>query len=226
MRSRWLISLSVAASIIYLATQHWRPWQPFPGSALVKGFAVGPLALLAWQARRERHDAGLLALALAFCTAGDILLDLDPRFFAFGLALFLLAHITYTGLFVRNRTLGIKRDWKMGAAVLCILLYSVTLSIWIVPSTGALAVPVILYVCALTIMVSSALVARLAQRWVGVGAVLFLVSDSLLAIHKFKQPVPLRDYLVWTTYYLGQCGIAFGFLASAAYPARFRSASR
>jgi hypothetical protein len=47
-----------------------------------------------------------------------------------------------------------------------------------------------------------------------VGAVLFLISDSLLAIHKFKAPMPLRDYLVWSTYYLGQCGIALGYLAS------------
>ena len=43
-----------------------------------------------------------------------------------------------------------------------------------------------------------------------------MISDSLLAIHKFKEPVPLRDYLVWTTYYLGQCGIALGYLASSA----------
>jgi uncharacterized membrane protein YhhN len=88
------------------------------------------------------------------------------------------------------------------------------LSAWIVPSVGALAVPVVLYICALTAMVSTAILARFRQRWVAVGAILFLVSDSLLAVHKFKEPVPLRDYLVWSTYYLGQCGIALGYLSS------------
>ena len=41
---------------------------------------------------------------------------------------------------------------------------------------------------------------------------LFLISDSILAINKFKSPLPLRGYLVWATYYLAQYGIAIGFL--------------
>jgi uncharacterized membrane protein YhhN len=129
-------------------------WQPFAGSALVKGCAVGALALLALRSRGERRDAGVLALGLAFSTAGDVLLDLDARWFAFGLGAFLLAHLTYICLFARNRT-----RWNPAgpaarlAAVLLILVYSATLSVWIVPSVGALAVPVVLYICALTTMV-------------------------------------------------------------------------
>jgi uncharacterized membrane protein YhhN len=211
MRSRLLLYVSVAASAIYLLTQRW---QPFPASALVKGCAVGALAVLALLSRGERRDAGLLALALGFCTAGDILLELDPRLFAFGLGAFLLAHLTYICLFVRNRTAGLRLRTPHIAAVVPILIYSVTLSAWIVPSAGELAVPVVLYICALTAMVCAAILARFRQGGVAAGAILFLISDSLLAIHKFKTPVPLRDYLVWTTYYLGQCGIALGYLAS------------
>jgi uncharacterized membrane protein YhhN len=98
--------------------------------------------------------------------------------------------------------------------VVVILVYSATLSSWIVPSVGALAVPVVLYICALTAMVCMAILARFRQPWVAVGAILFLISDSLLAVHKFKTAVPLRDVLVWSTYYLGQCGIALGYLAN------------
>ncbi|MGA3043264.1 MAG: lysoplasmalogenase [Bryobacteraceae bacterium] len=209
MRSRPLVYVSVAASAVYLATTRW---QPFTGSALVKGCAVGALALLALRSRGLRRDAEVLALGLAFSTAGDVLLDLDPGLFAFGLGAFLLAHLTYIFLFVRNRTPGIRLDPPHFAAVLFILVYSATFSAWIVPSAGKLAVPVVFYVCALTAMVSTAILARFPQRWVAVGAILFLVSDSLLALDKFKSPVPLRDYLVWTTYYLGQCGIALGYL--------------
>jgi uncharacterized membrane protein YhhN len=178
----------------------------------VKGCAVGALAVLALRLRGQRRGAGLLALGLAFSTAGDVLLDLDPRLFALGLGAFLLAHLTYISLFVRNRTVAIRLRPPLLAAALLILVYSAALSVWIVPSVGGLAVPVVLYVCALTTMVCAAILARFPQRWVAAGAILFLISDSLLAIHKFKEPVPMHDYLVWTTYYLGQCGIALGFL--------------
>src|ERR1035438_5564813 len=143
MRSRPLLYVSAAASAIYLLTQRW---QPFAASALVKGCAVGALALLALRSRGERRDAGVLALGLAFSTAGDVLLDLDPRLFAFGLGAFLLAHLTYIRLFARNRTAGIRLDPPRLAAVLLILVYSATLSVWIVPSVGELAVPVVLYI--------------------------------------------------------------------------------
>ncbi len=209
MRSRPLLYVSAAASAIYLVTVRW---QPFAASALVKGCAVGALALLALRTRASRRDAGVLALGLAFSTAGDVLLDLDPRWFAFGLGAFLLAHLTYIYLFTRNRTAGIRLRPPHIAAVLLILIYSVMLSIWIVPSVGGLAVPEVLYVCALTTMVCTAILARFRRPWVAVGAILFLISDTLLAINKFKTPVPLRDYVVWTTYYLGQCGIALGYL--------------
>jgi len=200
MRSRLLLFVSIASAILYLFTG---------GNALVKGCAVGALALLALPSDRR------LALALALCAAGDVLLDLDARLFAFGLGSFLLAHLTYIWLFVRNRAAARRLErWRVAAVVL-ILAYSAGLSAWIVPSVGGLAVPVVLYIGALTGMVCAAILARFRQPWVALGAVLFLISDSLLAIHKFKTPVPLRDYLVWITYYLGQCGIALGFLAGA-----------
>ena len=60
----------------------------------------------------------------------------------------------------------------------------------------------------------TAIGARFASPWVVVGAILFVASDSLLAANKFRTNGPLRDYLIWATYYLGQCGIALGFLAS------------
>jgi uncharacterized membrane protein YhhN len=220
MRSRPLLYVSAAASAVYLLTQRW---QPFAGSALVKGCAVGALAVLALRWRRQRRDVGVLALGLAFSTVGDVLLDLDPRLFAFGLGAFLLAHLTYICLFTRNRATGLRPDPRRIAAVLGVLVYSATLSVWIVPSVSTLAVPVILYICALTTMVSAAILARFRQPWVAVGAILFLISDSLLAIHKFKEPVPLRDFLVWTTYYFGQCGIALGYLGSGQAAGRGRT---
>jgi uncharacterized membrane protein YhhN len=208
MQPRALGWLSGISGVVYLVTQ---PWQPYPASFVVKGLSVGPLAVLAFLA-----GSPMLGAALAVSTLGDVLLDLDPqRLFVFGLGSFLVAHLIYISVFIRNR----RRPVALGAAqvlrVALVLVYSVMVSAWLLPSLGPLIVPVAIYMCAITAMVVSAILARFPNPWVAVGAVLFLISDSLLAVNKFKTPVPYRDVLVWTTYYLGQCGIAAGFLAAA-----------
>lgn len=45
---------------------------------------------------------------------------------------------------------------------------------------------------------------------VSVGALLFTISDSVLATGRFLRPVPYGNFLVMFTYHLGQLGIAFG----------------
>jgi uncharacterized membrane protein YhhN len=44
-------------------------------------------------------------------------------------------------------------------------------------------------------------------RW---GALLFVLSDSLIGIFRFRGPVPLGEYLVWGTHYVAQCCLALG----------------
>ena len=44
---------------------------------------------------------------------------------------------------------------------------------------------------------------------------LFLISDSLIAAGRFKTALPLIA-LIWPAYYLGQYGIAIGFLQDKA----------
>ena len=201
---RWL---SIVCGFLYLVTQ---PWQPYTGSVIVKGLSVGPLALLAFLA-----GSPMLGAALALSTLGDVLLDLDPvGLFVFGLGSFLVAHLVYISVFIRNR----RRTVPLGAPrvllAVGVLLYSVAVSGWLLPSLGNLIVPVAIYMCAITAMVISAILGRFENPWVAVGAILFLISDSLLAVNKFKTPVPYRDFLVWSTYYTGQYGIAIGFLTA------------
>jgi uncharacterized membrane protein YhhN len=209
---RVLLLVSIACGMAYAI---------FPGNPVLKGGPVGALALLAL-VEREKPDAAVLALALAFGAAGDVLLDLDPGFFVFGLVAFLLGHLTYITLFLRNRVPGPPGRLRI-AAVAAVVVYSAALSTWIVPSVGSLAVPVVFYICAITTMVSTAILARFEKAWVGWGAVLFLLSDSIIAVNKFKTPVPGHDYLIWSTYYAGQCGIALGFLESVGRAVRSRA---
>ena len=96
-----------------------------------------------------------------------------------------------------------------------VTVYSTTLLIWLVPGLGKNLVPVLVYVTAITVMCITAGIASLADRRVMIGAVLFLLSDSLIAIGKFKFHLPLDAYAVWATYYAGQYLIATGILEAA-----------
>jgi uncharacterized membrane protein YhhN len=200
-----LRGLSLVCGFVYLVTQ---PWQPYPGSFIVKGLCVGSLAVLAFAA-----GSPILGAALALSTVGDVLLDLDPeRLFVFGLGSFLLAHLVYISVFVQNRRRPLTLGRMQTLAAILVTLSTVAISTWLLPSLGTLMVPVAIYMCAITAMVLSAILAGYSNPWVAIGAVLFLISDSILAVNKFKSPVPYRDFLVWTTYYIGQYGIAIGFL--------------
>ena len=163
---------------------------PYRGSFALKGACVALLAVMAFQ----RGFTGL-GLALAISSAGDVLLDLDPeRLFVYGLALFLLVHLIYIFLFLRHGQLPRAVGWTEAAMVVLVSGNCGSVGAWLLPGVGSLMIQVALYLCAITVMVVSAILARSAQPWVMWGAVLFLVSDSLLAINKFKAPVPYR---VW-----------------------------
>jgi uncharacterized membrane protein YhhN len=205
---RALLLLSVICGFSYLLTQSF---QPFPGGVLLKVLSVATLAALAFRA--PAPSGMILGTALAFSSLGDALLDLSPgRFFIWGLLSFLVAHLIYIALFVRNRVRPLKpKGWQF-ALVIVVWSSNVLLLRWMGPGLGALTGPVIVYVCVITVMVTSAILAGFSKPRVCSGAILFLVSDSILAVNKFKSPVPMAGYLIWATYYLAQYEIAIGFL--------------
>ncbi|MDP8980188.1 MAG: lysoplasmalogenase [Acidobacteriota bacterium] len=193
---------SLAASAIYLLSQNW---QPYPGSAFIKGFSV---AALAWMAYRE--SSLLLGTALLLSSIGDVLLDLDPGLFVFGLCAFLSAHVLYTAVFIRHRARPFAPSGARIALMVITAGYAALFARWLIPGLGSLAVPVAIYICAITAMVLSALLARFPTSLPVLGTFLFYASDSILAIDRFKTRVPMRGFLVWTTYYFAQYLIANG----------------
>jgi uncharacterized membrane protein YhhN len=98
--------------------------------------------------------------------------------------------------------------------VLLVLLVvaSAALTIWLWPGLGGLAVPVLVYIAALTTMAATAIGSEARYPPVAWGALLFVVSDSLIGISRFREPVPMGDCLVWGTYYVAQCCLTLGFL--------------
>jgi uncharacterized membrane protein YhhN len=200
MRFRWLPAVSLILSTIYILTAGFT----FPGRAAVKAGSIALLGCFALLNARAGVGAGLL-----ISSVGDFLLDL-PGMFAAGLGAFLTAHLVYAATFVR----GMRRDVPLGrgrlAAIGCVLAFALGFGGWIAPAAGPLEIPVVLYIAAITTMVVSSIAARFESNWVPVGAVLFLISDAVLATNRFRTAIPMRDYIVWCTYYAGQFLIAWG----------------
>ena len=214
-----LLLLSIGCGAVYLATQSV---QPFPGSIAIKALSIAPLAVLAFKLLREARPHGIewlrdrdnviLGMALSFSCLGDIFLDLPGNFFVQGLVSFLVAHFIYILLFVRHWLRPVRPGGGQLVLMATVLISSLLLSNWLSPNLGAMAKPVMVYICAITVMVVSSILAGFSKPYVWIGAVLFMISDSMIAAGRFKTPVPLAEYLIWATYYLGQYGIAVGFM--------------
>ncbi len=156
----------------------------------------------------------IVIIALLFSLTGDILLmfvNIKSSLFIFGLIAFLIAHIMYALAFSRQQN----KDLKL-LPILCFLLtYGVIFFIFINNSLGNLRVPVALYMIVILVMVFFAYLrkGKVNNRsflFVFFGALLFVISDSLLAINKFHMPITLSNVWIMTTYAIAQLLIVTG----------------
>ncbi|MFN7927661.1 MAG: lysoplasmalogenase [Blastocatellia bacterium] len=185
----------------------------WPVSAAIKGLAVAPLAVLAWRLLKGA-DEKLLTLALAFSSLGDIFLALrGGNYFVFGLLSFLVAHLFFITLWLRHWPQPLRADRLRQVVVAALLLFLAVMLWWMLPIPG-LSLPVAVYMGVLTTMVVTATLTAVKSNWVMLGAILFLLSDTLIALSTFKDVVGgrLAGFLIWSTYYLAQYLMTFGFL--------------
>jgi uncharacterized membrane protein YhhN len=161
----------------------------------------------------------LVFAALVFSLTGDVLLLLEKHralFFAAGLASFLLAHILYILFFFSIRLAQRSVLKKYPAIVMLVAIY-VLFFLWLlIPSLGALKIPVIIYALVLGSMLLTAIHvysdANAGGKLLIAGALFFVVSDSLLAIDKFYTPVAHAGVYIMFTYAMAQFLLVKGFI--------------
>ncbi len=158
------------------------------------------LALLLPDAVSPLYRA-LIAIGILFSLGGDIFLMLPRDAFVWGLASFLVAHLFYIAAYISRA--GLQLNWLLLAPF---VLYGAVLLYLLLPHTGAVRVPVILYAVVLMAMGWQAaalwwVVRDTAALLAMAGALLFIASDSILALDRFRAPIPQRDLLVMSTYY-------------------------
>jgi len=183
-------------------------------------------ALAAWflSAKNPGNEARFLRLsilgALAFSTLGDILLMFSGGiFFLSGLGAFLLAHIFYIGAFTsvssfKNGFLSQKPWWALPFFAFPLLLLFL---LWNGIPSG-MRLPVAAYASVISVMALSVLnlkgkIARSVFESMLLGAVLFVLSDSLIAVSKFGQPFEGARIAIMLTYIMGQFLLARGGMA-------------
>jgi uncharacterized membrane protein YhhN len=157
--------------------------------------------------------------------AGDVFLMIvdskNPnRWFLPGLVAFLLAHVAY--IIALNSPLpDVSPFWSIALAIVLALTAARVLRRIIAgvrqQGQGKLAMPVAVYGTVITLMLLSALLTLYRADWdlsaaglVGVGAVLFFLSDVLLAWNKFVAPIKNGRLANMITYHLGQLAIVVG----------------
>ena len=183
------------------------------GSSVTK-LLIMPTLLVAvlWALRLRISDLLVLSvLGILFSWAGDGLLETPGDVgFLLGLGSFLLAHLAYLVLFLRPL-----RERRIPWYAAAYAVWWVILVLYLAPHIGALLVPVAVYGLALA---ASSAAALGTNRHAAVGALAFLLSDTLLA---FKLFLPGWDFypidVVIMTLYIGGQGLIAVGVASRGY---------
>jgi uncharacterized membrane protein YhhN len=160
----------------------------------------------------------MMFAGLSFATLGDVLLLFgeQPFFFMLGLVAFLFTHLSYIGGFssISNLDKGFLR--KQPAWVLPFVIYALGLVFWLWPGIpAATKLPVSIYAAVITGMALSVFnlkgnISAQSFQSLFAGALLFMLSDSLIALSRFGGNFNFPGWVVMTTYLLGQFLIVNG----------------
>ncbi len=153
-------------------------------------------------------------MALLCSLIGDVLLmfsNISENIFIGGLIAFLSAHVFYIMVFLKKKN-SANNIWP-----LLILLSSYAGGIFYLlkDGLGDLLIPIIVYMIVILSLGISAYfrrgnVSKYSFILIFLGAIFFIISDSLLALNKFYKPLPLSNLSIMITYSMAQLLIVLG----------------
>ncbi len=174
---------------------------------LILRIITKPLPVLSWSLLiiplKNKYRKWIF-LGFLFSIAGDILLELPYDFFMYGLIAFMLAHLNYIVAFIgRDKSLKI-------IALAVLIIFAIIISYFILPGTGEMKIPVLIYLSVILLMVWRAYSQRKHDKYAVFafwGAVFFLISDTIIALNKFCCSFNFSQYIIILMYWIGQYGI-------------------
>jgi len=166
------------------------------------------IAFANWRTGKDRYSLWI-SVGLLCSLGGDVLLLSPEHFFMLGLSAFLLTHIAYLIAFTRDAYFLA----RPGLWILCLLFAACCNLLLFSRLPAGLRFPVAVYSVLLMSMAAQAmgrsfLLRTPPARFAAIGALLFVLSDSLLALDRFYRPLPLAPLLILVPYYAAQWLIA------------------
>ena len=179
-----------------------------------KPLIVGMLLIWSWHHRAAGgRPMSILRVGLLFALLGDIFLMIrEVDLFALGLASFLIMQLCYCVVFgLRGATRPVSLA-MIGLTALPFAVYAagfLTILRPVFSQKSALAglwIPVVIYVICISTMGIMAALRRAVPGYVPVlvGALLFMVSDSAIAVNAFLTPFAGATLLIMSTYAITQ----------------------
>jgi uncharacterized membrane protein YhhN len=156
---------------------------------------------------------------LFFSWIGDVLLEVPGGgevMFMAGLGGFLLSLLMYA--FVFFATPGKNEVFhRRFYLIIPVLLYGFAMGFYLYDHLGEMRLPVVVYETVMISMLAGAVsrigkVNRTSYVMVLSGSILFIISDSVLAVNKFVDPVLLSTLIIMGTYIAAQWLITTGYI--------------
>ncbi len=154
-----------------------------------------------------------MATGFAFSALGDYFLDLPNDKFIPGLLAFFAAHIAFLIYLWPHAGFIIAPN----GLLLCtgLALVNIAFFLWLRPSLDKdLKLPVAAYSAVIAIMGMAAFTTDLLSIFIPIGAGLFIASDVVLALERFKYPNAAAKQLNWILYAVGQILLAVGVVGA------------
>jgi uncharacterized membrane protein YhhN len=201
-------SLAIIAALLHIRSASRGPrWQRhvFKTMAMIWTIVIAASAL----GQVSPFYKAMIIGGLSFSLIGDLLLLYPHQSFLHALSSFLVAHLFYIAAFATGAMEGISLTGCSAFVFLGFFLF------WLVGGhLGTMKAPVTFYLVVLMVMGLCA-----TSRWLGTGesgsvfafagAILFILSDALLGIDRFRHRFKGAQVLVLGTYYAAQLLIAF-----------------
>lgn len=180
---------------------------------------ISLIVYLTYHTQLKGRFAKRIFIGLLFGLLGDSLLmftHIHDYFFLSGLAAFLLGHLAYLSAFF------IDYSWAKGiekrALVLAVFFFAafcIAFYLFLKPYLGNMDLPVLGYAITISLMAIMAVsrkgrVNSLSYNLIFWGAILFMLSDSLLAYNKFIAPSKFLGVGIMITYMIAQYNLTIG----------------
>ena len=178
------------------------------------------IIVLTIQFLKQYKHYKLILLSFVASLFGDVFLLWQARsdlFFLAGLASFLIAHLLYANYFYKSSNKTWNKNPKALVSQFLMILLVIGFYSLIYPGLVDLSIPVLFYVSTIGVMGILALNryshCNNASFWyILIGALSFIVSDSLIGFNKFVEPIANASVYIMLFYCLAQYLILKGFV--------------